>query len=112
MVAEDFTIQHDHRLTEWQQQSSIELGLRIIAWKMVELALLDLRRKPDGYEYQTAYDWLFGDVDFFYSFEHMCDVLKLNAVEIRRRVRAYIDSERKVPRIRKKELKARKAKVK
>ena len=75
---------------------------------MVELALLDLRRKPDNYEYRSALDWLFNDTDFFFSFGNMCDLAGLDAELIRNKLREYIDAGRKLPKIRQGELKAKK----
>uniref|UniRef100_A0A6M3LKU9 Uncharacterized protein n=1 Tax=viral metagenome TaxID=1070528 RepID=A0A6M3LKU9_9ZZZZ len=111
MIAEDYSIQHDNEYAEWQRQSSIGRELEIIAWKMVELALLDLRRKPDNYEYRSALDWLFNDIDFFFSFGNMCDLAGLDAKLIRCKLQEYFVAGKKLPRIRKKELKERKLMV-
>jgi hypothetical protein len=112
MVVEDFSIQHDQRCAEWQRQTSIDRGIVTIAWKMIELALQDLRRKSNSHEYRTAYIWLFNDVNYFYSFANCCNLVGFNVGEIRRRVRDYLESRQKMPRMMRHEIKTRKGKGK
>lgn len=99
MVAEDYSIQYDERLADWRKQSSVDPGIIDTAWKMIQLALLDLRRKSTTYEYNSAYDWIFKWHDFFWSFANCCELTGLNADLISRKVSEYLDSGRKMPKI-------------